>query len=169
MSNPAIAHAEPEFAQVICAGCGDKFTPSGLGFHQARTSKPACHSIYLEQRRYIPQFADAIPGRRSPSLEVQDNIGDLDSDGEDFPGLIQVDDSDSDNEDEPPEWERMPAREDHEDLHAPMGSPIVEPQHLPEEPPPQEPRDIPVEERFLVKPFVTHFGGLAGACLQAIL
>ncbi|KAJ6497170.1 hypothetical protein C8R47DRAFT_972715 [Mycena vitilis] len=43
-----------------------------------------------------------------------------------------------------------------------MQSPVLEPQHLPEELPPQEPRDIP-EERFLAKPFVTHFGGLAGA------
>ncbi|KAJ6453294.1 hypothetical protein C8R47DRAFT_1254400 [Mycena vitilis] len=93
-------------------------------------------------RNYIPQIANPVH-LRSPSLEIQDDIdpsGDHDEESEDddFPGLVRVDDSN--DEDDRPGLERPPAQED---PYSSVASPVVEPQQLPEEPNPplKEPRD----------------------------
>jgi hypothetical protein len=48
----------------------------------------------------------------------------------------------------------------------PMGSPCIEPPTIPEAPTAEEAPDIPVEQRFLVRPYVTDFGGQADAPVQ---
>ncbi|KAF7369562.1 hypothetical protein MVEN_00286300 [Mycena venus] len=162
MSNPSNASVK-----VHCGGCGQEFTPTGLGFHLARTTNPACSAIHRAQRTYVPQLhgeinAEIRPAEgRPPSVEMQaysrDDIElgeNPDPDDEDFPGLITVDDSD--NEDEPVGWE-PPAQARVED---PMESPLPDPLAVPEDA--GEDNNIPVEERFLIQPFITHFGGQAG-------
>ncbi|KAJ7696405.1 hypothetical protein B0H14DRAFT_2650211 [Mycena olivaceomarginata] len=92
--------------------------------------------------------------------DLANNFDPPHSDDDDIPGLVNVDDSD--DEDEPaPGWER-PAQPD-SDAH--MDSPVNEPAPFPGDAAHQA-REIPVEERFILAPHITSFGGRAGEALR---
>ncbi|KAJ7875217.1 hypothetical protein B0H13DRAFT_1894237 [Mycena leptocephala] len=84
-----------------------------------------------------------------------------DSDNDDLPGLVPIPVEDSDDEDDPVAgWER-PLQPDPD---ARMDSPVNEPAPLPGDAAHQA-REIPVEERFILAPHISPFGGRAGEAL----
>ncbi|KAJ6471532.1 hypothetical protein C8R45DRAFT_1055045 [Mycena sanguinolenta] len=162
--------ADPAPMKIVCGGCHTEFTPTGLGSHLRQTHNPACQAIYVAQRAYarqlhganLPEAGHVYPRPHSPVPPLafpEDELFDVpDSDDEDpLPGL-EIDDSDE--EDEPPaHWEPPTVQNPDEHMDAPENDPPA----IPDEEAAGLPRQIPVEERFLAKPHITHFGGLAGA------
>ncbi|KAF7372382.1 hypothetical protein MVEN_00098600 [Mycena venus] len=116
----------------FCKGCKVLFTPTGLGYHLAQTTNLACQAIYFAQRDYIPQLDignHAGPALQPASLPGPDFLDDLgnnfdppDSDDNDMPGLVNVDDSD--DEDEPETGWEPPMQPDPD---ARMNLPLNEP------------------------------------------
>lgn len=166
--------------QVLCDGCQQQFSTSGLASHLRQTHNPSCRAIHVSQFGYAPQKSRNSDSH-SPSEDVDDSesqtfLGDFFGDGEaygpdDFngwsddeqvPGSGSDSDSDKESADE----------SDGEDLHYGWEpEPEVEPEARP---PPEDDPDAAVglpppaarqqaENRFRIAPqYVERFNDSKG-------